>query len=239
MKKYLLLLVVTFMIVIPGVKAEEEEIKLPVEGMGIANSSTKNLLKPGFGPAWFNYDNWGVISDPEVKTLPCLTYFIKVAPNETYTLSKSGTTPVIYAYEFDTDFELVLNTRVSFPYTFTTKENTAYFLLGSYGSLNWVNSFDVTYQLELGNEATDIVAYEEKTDTPDTPVDPVSPTPTPQETDPTKILTNFYSICTSKLKLLSDEFSNNFLLLSMPVIVLLIFVFTIIWRRYIVWKNIY
>ena len=238
MKKYLLLLVVTFMIVIPGVKAEEET-KLPVEGMGIANSSTKNLLKPGFGPGGFNNGNWFNISNPDERSYPCLTNFIKVEPNETYTLSKSGSTPVIYAYELDTNFKLVLNTQVSFPYTFTTEENTAYFILGSYGPLNWVNSLGGTYQLELGNEATDIVAYEEKKDTPDTPVDPISPTPTPQETDPTKILTNFYSICTSKLKLLSDEFSNNFLLLSMPVIVLLIFVFTIIWRRYIIWKNIY
>lgn len=61
MKKYLLLLVVTFMIVIPGVKAEEET-KLPFEGMGIANSSTKNLLKPGFGPAGYNA-HWFNISD--------------------------------------------------------------------------------------------------------------------------------------------------------------------------------
>lgn len=229
MKKYLLLLVVTFMIVIPGVKAEEET-KLPFEGMGIANSSTKNLLKPGFGPAGYNA-HWFNISDLDDRTYPCLTNFIKVEPNETYTFSRSGTSFAIYLYEFDSNFKFVSRLE---DWTFTTNQNTAYFTVCSYGSLNYVNSFDVTLQLELGNEATDVVAYEEKTDTPDTPLDPISPTPTPQETDPTKILTNFYSICTSKLKFLSDEFSNNFLLLSMPVIVLLIFVFTIIWRRYII-----
>lgn len=234
MKKYLLLLVVTFMIVIPGVKAEEET-KLPFEGMGIANSSTKNLLKPGFGPAGYNA-HWFNISDLDDRSYPCLTNFIKVEPNETYTFSRSRTSFAISLYEFDSNFKFVSRLE---DWTFTTNQNTAYFTVCSYGSLNYINSYDVTLQLELGNEATDIVAYEEKTDTPDKPLDPISPTPTPQETDPTKILTNFYSICTSKLKLLSDEFSNNFLLLSMPVIVLLIFVFTIIWRRYIIWKNIY
>ena len=232
MKKYLLLLVVTFMIVIPGVKAEEET-KLPFEGMGKAKSSTKNLLKTGIGTAGYNAQ-WFNISDLDDRTYPCLTNFIKVEPNETYTFSRSRISYALHLYEFDANFKFVSELK---DWTFTTNQNTAYFTVCSYGSLNYINSYDVTLQLELGNEATDIVAYEEKKDTPDTPdtpVDPISPTPTPQETDPTKILTNFYSICTSKLKLLSDEFSNNFLLLSMPVIVLLIFVFTIIWRRYII-----
>ena len=68
-----------------------------------------------------------------------------------------------------------------------------------------------------------------------TPEEPV--TPTPEETNQSETISNFYTICIDKINFLTNTFIENKLLLSIPVITILIFIFTLIYRRYISWKN--
>ena len=224
--KYIVLIFSLFFIFSFNVNAEED-IQFPLEGMGIANSSTKNLIKPGFGPASYVNKQWRLLEDTSSKSYPVLNNFIKVKTNTTYTFS-SNRRLNFYYYEFDSEFNEVANYQ-SFPtYTFTTTSNSSYLLIGAYTTIDLLNNSDNWYQLEEGSEGTEYVAYEENssTENPDIPS-------VPTETDSIKIMNDFYSLCINKLNFLANSFSDNFILLSLSVIPIFIFVFLLVFRRYI------
>ena len=226
MKRYLFILLVSIFLISPVVKAEEN-IQFPLEGMGIANSSTKNLIKPGFGPAAYVNKQWHLIEDSSVRDYPILNNFIKVKANTTYTFSSSKRVNYYY-YEFDNEFNEVANYRAFPSYCFTTSVDCSYILIGAYSSLDNLNTSDSWYQLEEGSEATEYVEYSEKIET-----DPVIPdTPKPIETNQTQILKNFYSIYIDKLKFISDYCINNYLFLAFIGVILCFIVLELFLKLY-------
>lgn len=201
-----------------------EEIEFPLEGMGIANSSSKNLLKPGFGPSAYTGNYWYVITDTSStsKRYPVLNNFIKVKPNTTYTFS-SNLRLNFYFYEFDSSFNDIVSFQAFPSWSFTTNENCSYFLLGAYAHVTVLNDSQYWFQLEEGDVATDYVEYAENLES-----DPIiSDFPKPQETDQSKILQNFYTLFLDRLKFISEYAINNYLFLAFIGIFLILVILEI------------
>lgn len=207
-KKFLILILLLSIFIMPGVKAEENVITC---------SNTKNLFDNKFIKGSYtltnNVPNDFTTDGANTNIRVVSTSFIEVLPNTTYFYSQNYSAGYMYILYFDEAFKGI----GSFPgspttrFSFTTPNKTKYVRLmnqnNSMCSLFWpdYNSGKGWAQLELGDTQTERVAYE-----------------------PCAGVDTYYSIYTSKLTLLSNFVLENKFMFAFVAIILLFVILEII-----------
>lgn len=206
MKKVLFALLICLFI-IPSVNAEELPT-VPIEGMGFANSTNKNLLKPGWGiAAYYN----GFMPLSEMSGYPALDNFIPVSGNTTYYYSSNFNSFCTFI-ELNSSLAFVNRFQKWPNFSFTTTSNTRYINFSCSTYVSDISSSNNWFQLEEGNAKTDYIPYEEKL---------LEPEPEPIEPDTT--LDSFYSMYLEKLTSLSTfAVENKFVLSAITIILVLV-----------------
>lgn len=205
MKKILLALTLLILF-IPAVNAEE--LTMPLEGMGIADSCSKNLIKADFGKFEHNGSYWGIVDSTSTsKHYFINAYFSKIKSNTTYYFSSNN--KLYYTFvEYDENLNQVNSFSKWNNNSFTTTENTQYINFIAYTTYSDITNETWYYQLELGTTGTDYVEYEDC-------IINIEPTVSADTS-----LDTFYSIYLNKLVLLANFSTENKFVLSALVIIL-------------------
>ena len=230
MKKYFLFLTLLVLTLFsPGI-VKADETNYPLDGMGLSNSCTDNLLKfvPYTSGEYNTYSNSFISNTsswPQVNNTywintnfilydSSLNYYIYVFDLDNNIVTTYDYVSRIYLYYFDENFKNVSSSDSTakyilplFSWSSSTQRKFSYFL-----------EFYNNYKLVVSTKELDsYVEYSETCSTLD-PVDPNNPKP--QETNQAKILQNFYILFLDRLKFISEYAIINYLFLAFIGIIL-------------------
>lgn len=216
MKKYLFIFLSTFMLLVPGVKADEYDSCYDDYLINTTDLLIKNSR------AFYNLsnDNWNSTTVNQNYTLK---YLFSAESSKTYYLkffSNYNDIKISYFYRYDSNKNLLDSTSAFVSKTLSDYLTYSYDVSNSMLIITFNNNIDFDYISFVFSVALSNFAYADfdLTTCPEKPDIPFNPGI--QETEQSKIVTNFYTLFIDRFKFISDYAINSYFFLTFIGVIL-------------------